>query len=87
MTKRYPKSRLPGPAVRLFDMELAGLADDATVRQGAHEAETLTSRPEVEWVLTELYPGRRESLRAGLHSAAGPATPLIPRSYLTWVPA
>lgn len=54
MTKRYPKSLLPGPAVRLFDLEsLQQLDPDQTVRQGAHEAETVSVPPEVEWVLTD----------------------------------
>lgn len=54
MTTRYPTSRLPGPAVRLFDLEFgADLDPDATVRQGAHEAKTIALSPEVEWVLTE----------------------------------
>jgi hypothetical protein len=54
MTTRYPTSRLPGPAVRLFDLEFgADLDPDATVRQGAHEAKTIAVSPEVEWMLTE----------------------------------
>jgi hypothetical protein len=54
MTTPYPASRLPGPAVRLFDLEHATELDpDATVRQGAHEAQTIAVSPEVEWVLTE----------------------------------
>lgn len=52
--KRYPKSLLPGPAVRLFDLEsLQQLDPDQTVRQGAHEAVTVSTPPEVEWVLVE----------------------------------
>lgn len=50
---RYPKSRLPGPAVRLFDLELGAQDPDATVRRGTHEASTVAAAPEVEWVLTE----------------------------------
>jgi len=50
---RYPKSRLPGPAVRLFDLEFGVLDPDATVRHGTHEADTIATSPEVEWVLTE----------------------------------
>lgn len=52
MTRRYPKSRLPGPAVRLFDMEI-GLDPDETVRRGFHDEPTVTTKPEVEWVLVE----------------------------------
>lgn len=49
---RYPKSRLPGPAVRLFDLGLEP-DPDATVRRGAHEAQTMAQPPEVEWALTD----------------------------------
>lgn len=49
---RYPKSRLPGPAVRLFDLE-PEVDPDATVRRGAHDAETVASSPEVERVLAD----------------------------------
>jgi hypothetical protein len=47
---RYPKSRLPGPAVKLFDME--HVVDDATVSRDAYDALTVVSKPELEWVLT-----------------------------------
>lgn len=54
MTSPYPISRLPGPAVRLLDLERSAELDpDATVRQGAHEAQTIAVSPEVEWVLVE----------------------------------
>ena len=54
---RYPKSRLPGPAVKLFD--LGALVDDeTTVRRASHDDTTLTSPPEVEWVL--LHDCRRD---------------------------
>ena len=51
---RYPKSRLPGPAVRLFDLEAAQDPDpEATVARNAHHTETVVAPPDVEWVLTE----------------------------------
>lgn len=50
MSSHYPKSRLPGPAVRLFEIGLER-DDDSTVRRGAHEEQTLTAAPEVEWAL------------------------------------
>lgn len=54
MTTPYTTSRLPGSAVRLFDLEHATELDpDATVRQGAHEAQTIAVAPEIEWVLVE----------------------------------
>ena len=54
MRNPYPKSRLPGPAVRLFDLGVgAERDDDRTVRQGAHEDQTVNAPPEVEWLLTE----------------------------------
>ena len=50
----YPKSRLPGPAVRLFDLEeQARIADpDATVR-GTVSGDTVDMPPEMEWILTD----------------------------------
>lgn len=51
MPVSYEKSGLPGPAVRLFDLEV--YQDDETMRRGAHDLPTVTTRPEVEWVMTE----------------------------------
>lgn len=43
---------LPGPAVRLFDLGLEQDSDQ-TVRRSAHDEKTVSSRPEVEWALTD----------------------------------
>lgn len=61
MSSEYPKSRLPGPAVRLFEMEEeqrlseeARLAadPDATMR-GSVPGHTVEMRPEAQRVLVE----------------------------------
>lgn len=56
----YPKSRLPGPAVRLFDMELNRDTEE-TVRREIHEGDTLVQPPEAEWILTDACRSPTES--------------------------
>jgi len=46
----YPKSRLPGPAVRMFDLDMRA-DDEATVHRSAHDDTTVAAPPEVEWAL------------------------------------
>jgi hypothetical protein len=52
MPPYYPKSRLPGPAVRLFDLDISVDAETTVIRS-AHDATTVAQRPEVEWALTD----------------------------------
>ena len=46
----YAKSRLPGPAVRLFDLDML-VGDDETVQRSAYDDRTMEAPPEVEWAL------------------------------------
>lgn len=50
--QQYRKSRLPGPAVKMFDMERY-IDPDQTVARDAHDEVTIVQRPEIEWAMIE----------------------------------